>query len=377
MPEDPASLRFGVLGPLSAARGDTVLHAGGPKQRAVLAMLLVEANRIVSVARLAEGLWGDDVPDRGHATLQVHVSNLRKALQLADESPIIVTRPPGYVMELGPDQLDLLGFKELTAEARSLTDVDPAAASERYEAALAMWRGPALEDLQHEPFAAPAVAWLEEERLRASEERLELGLRLGRERELVGEIEAVLARTPLSERLWRLLMLALYRSGRQADALAAYGRARETLLDQLGLEPSVELRETEGMILRQDPALDRVADDPAAVPSPPAGMASTIRAARIGEAALVMPDGARLPLSDRPYVIGRQEGCDLVLADPAVSRLHAEIRPALGGHLLIDNGSTNGTAVNDRPVAQCVLEDGDVIVIGALTLTYAAGRPPA
>jgi DNA-binding SARP family transcriptional activator len=377
MPEDPPSLRFGVLGPLCAARGDTVLHTGGPKQRAVLAMLLVEANRIVSVARLAEGLWGDDVPDRGHATIQVHVSNLRKALQPADEPPIIVTRAPGYVVDLGPDQLDLLRFKELTAEARSLHDVDPAGAAERYEAALAMWRGAALEDLQHEPFAAPAIAWLEEERLRASEEHLELGLRLGRERELVGEIEAVLVRTPLSERLWRLLMVALYRSGRQADALAAYGRARETLLDQLGLEPSVELRETEGMILRQDPALDRVADDPAAVPSPPAGMASTIRAARIGEAALVMADGARLPLSDRPYVIGRQEGCDLVLADPAVSRLHAEIRPALGGHLLIDHGSTNGTAVNDRPVAQCVLEDGDVIVIGALTLTYAGGQPPA
>lgn len=208
-------------------------------------------------------------------------------------------------------------------------------------------------------------------------EAFEAGLALGREHDLVIELEAAVIRHPLRERLWGQLMLALYRSGRQADALAAYQRARRHLGEELGIEPGRALRDLETAVLRQDPALDRAPaparpTTAAAPPRPPED--ATIKAAGGKVATLVLPDGSERLLGDGPLVVGRGADCDIVLPDPAVSRRHAEIRPALGGHLLVDTGSTNGTTVNGSAVLHHLLADGDLIGIGDLALTY---RRPA
>jgi DNA-binding SARP family transcriptional activator/class 3 adenylate cyclase len=242
---------FHILGPLEV-RGDDdrPLELGGRKQRALLAVLLLHANRVLSSDSLVEALWGESPPGTAATALQGYVSQLRKTFAPAQA---IVTRAPGYMIELREDELDLNRFERLLEEARS-SDVASAAAHLRK--ALALWRGRALGDLADEPFARSEALRLEELRLVALEERIEADLVLGRHAALVGELEAYVAQEPLRERPRGLLMLALYRSGRQAEALAAYREARRVLVDELGIEPSRGLQELEQAILRQDPELD-------------------------------------------------------------------------------------------------------------------------
>jgi DNA-binding SARP family transcriptional activator len=244
-------LEFRILGPLEVREGDQLLGMGGAGQRALLAILLLNANQVVSSDRLIDELWGDEPPESGLGALQVRISQLRKSLGPGAER--LETRSPGYRLRLVSGELDLDRVSGLVDEAEGS---EPAVASERLREALALWRGPALADFAYEPFAQAAIGRLEELRLTALERRLEADLALGRHGELVGELEELIAAHPLRERLRGQLMLALYRSGRQAEALETYRAARSALLEELGIEPSASLRELEKAILRQDPELD-------------------------------------------------------------------------------------------------------------------------
>jgi DNA-binding SARP family transcriptional activator len=257
------SIEFRILGPLEVWHEGVEVSLGGRKPRALLAGLLLRANEVVPADRLIDELWGEDSPQDAAAALRVNVSRLRKALP----QDVVTTRPPGYVVRVEPDALDLHRFERLADEGRSLLARGRAAdASDRLRHALSLWTGPALADFAYESFAQAAIARLEEIRLAAIELRIDADLALGRHEELVGELEALVAEHPLRERLRRCLMTALYRSGRQAEALDVYRNARRVLVDGLGIEPSASLHELERAILRQDPSLDLEAPTPTRVP---------------------------------------------------------------------------------------------------------------
>ena len=241
------SVEFRILGPLEVRDGERVVPLGGARRRAVLGLLLLEANRVVPVDRLVDGVWGDDPPASAHASLQNHLFRLRR--ELGDR---LVTRAPGYVLRVAPGELDLERFRRLVEEAN---DAEPALAAERLRDALALWRGPPLADLAAEPVGR-AAAHLGELRLSAFEDRFDADLALGCHVQLVPELEELVARESYRERLRRQLIVALYRSGRQADALEAYANARRTLVEELGTEPGRELQELQRAVLRQDPVLD-------------------------------------------------------------------------------------------------------------------------
>jgi predicted ATPase/DNA-binding SARP family transcriptional activator len=245
-------MEYRILGSLEAWNGGRELSLGGLKPRALLALLLLHANELVPADRLIDELWGEDSPEDAPAALRVNVSRLRKALP----RDVLMTRSPGYVLRVEPDTLDLHRFERLVDEGRSLLARGSGGdASDRIREALSLWRGPALADFAYESFAQAAIARLEEIRLAALELRIDADLVVGRHDELVTELEALVAEHPLRERLRSLHILALYRSGRQAEALEAYRRVRSLLVTELGLEPGPELQQLERRILSHDPAL--------------------------------------------------------------------------------------------------------------------------
>jgi YVTN family beta-propeller protein len=245
-------VEFAVLGPVTAQHDGSELPLGGPKQRALLAILLLRANEVVSRDRLIDGLWGERPPPTAGHTLDNYVSRLRKALGDARLS----RRPPGYMLHVEGDELDLDRFERLFREGREALACGAAGeAAATLRSALALWRGAALADLLYEPFAATESERLEERRIMALEDRIDADLALGRSGQLVPELEALVREHPLRERLLGQLMLALYRSGRQAEALAAFQAARHRLAEELGLEPGPKLRELEHRILDHDPEL--------------------------------------------------------------------------------------------------------------------------
>jgi DNA-binding SARP family transcriptional activator len=245
-------VEFRVLGPLEVTEGRRSLALGGPRQRALLAILLTRANEVVSTDRLVDELWGDRPPRTAANTIQYFVSQLRKLLG-ADR---IATRPPGYFIRVEPGELDLDRFEQLAERGDA----------EALHEALSLWRGPPLADLANEAFAAAEIARLEELQLVALERRIDADLELARHAQLVAELDKLVAEHPLRERLWGQLMLALYRSGRQAEALAAYQRARKTLVDGVGIEPGPALQELERSVLRHEPSLE-AARPPQAAPA--------------------------------------------------------------------------------------------------------------
>jgi predicted ATPase/DNA-binding SARP family transcriptional activator len=246
-------MEFRILGPLEVhgETGAIALSAGKP--RAILALLLLRRNEPVSAEQLVLALWGNDAPPSVVKRLHVHVSRLRRAL---GDPGALTTTPAGYQLRVRPDELDAESFARLADEGRAaLAAGGPERADELLRRALELWRGPALADVALEAFAQPEIARLEEQRLGALEARVAADLDLGRHAELVAELRRLVAEQPWRERLHAQLMLALYRSGRQADALDAYRQARQTLIEQLGLEPSGELRRLEQAVLDHDPAL--------------------------------------------------------------------------------------------------------------------------
>jgi predicted ATPase/DNA-binding SARP family transcriptional activator len=243
-------LELRLLGPVQAARTGRDVPLGGPKQRAVLALLLLEAGRVVPAGRLVEEIWRGSAPPGAAKTLRSYMSRLRALLE---PDATLIARGGGYVINVDPRCLDAHRFEQLVAAGQAaLGGAEPAAAADRFREALALWRGRALADVCEVDRLALESARLEELRLAAIEGRAEADLALGRHAELAGELESLVAQYPLRERLWRLLVLALYRGERQADALAAYRRARAMLAADLGLEPGEELRRLEQQVLRQE-----------------------------------------------------------------------------------------------------------------------------
>ena len=246
---------FRILGPFEVLHEERVLDVGGGKQRSVLALLLMHANEVVSSDRLIDELWPQQPPPSAAKIIQVHVSRLRKALDGAGEA-ILLTRRHGYELRVAPGQLDLDRFQSLLEEGRlALAADDPEKAGEVFRNALGLWRGPPLAEFAYEEFAQAEIARLEQLRLAALEERIEADLASGRHETVVQELEQLVRRHPLRERLCSQLMLALYRSGRQAEALEIYRQTRRTFADELGLEPSPTLQQVERAILTHDPAL--------------------------------------------------------------------------------------------------------------------------
>jgi DNA-binding SARP family transcriptional activator len=250
---------FRILGPLEVLENGRRLALAGSKSRALLALLLLHANETVTSDRLIDELWGEQPPGGAAKTLQMHVSRLRKALTSGDASGSsgpIVTREGGYELTLDPEALDAHRFERLAAEARAeLAAGRTQAAASRFDEALALWRGAALADLAYEPFAQAEVARLDDLRVAALEQLIESKIALGRHAEVVEQLEALIGEHPYREGLRAQLMLALYRSDRQAEALQAYQDARTALVEELGIEPGARLRELERAILAQDASL--------------------------------------------------------------------------------------------------------------------------
>jgi DNA-binding SARP family transcriptional activator/ABC-type glycerol-3-phosphate transport system substrate-binding protein/tRNA A-37 threonylcarbamoyl transferase component Bud32 len=264
---DPATGRFEedgveyrVLGNFEVVRDGSPVDLGAFRQRALLALLLTEPNSVLSTDRILDELWGAEGGIDKQNALWVYVSGLRKALEpdraKRTEGTILLTRPPGYLIEVAPDEVDALRFEQMVFEGRALADVDPAAASLVLGEALALWRGRAFEDFTYEAFAQAEIARLEELRLEAVELRVDADLQRGLARELISELESLVRQHPLNERLSGKLMLALYRSSRQADALRAYRLLKSRLGEELGIEPSSWIRQLESKIVTGDESLE-------------------------------------------------------------------------------------------------------------------------
>jgi predicted ATPase/DNA-binding SARP family transcriptional activator len=314
-------MRFGILGPLQAVGDDgRELVLGGRMPRAVLALLLLRANEVVSSDQLVEELWAGAPPASGTKGLHVHVSRLRRALAAGHSDPggeRLVTTAGGYVLRVGPEELDVQRCERLIGEGRSLLAAGrPDQALAALSGAVELWRGDALADFQYDAFAQGEIARLGELRAAVLEERIAVEMLLGREAQLLGELERLVRDYPYRERLRGQLMLALYRTGRQAEALGAYRAARSALVDELGIEPSVELRQLHEAILAQDEMLLRT--DPGQ-PAAPTGVTTDGRA----------PGHVHLPVQATP-LIGRE-------------RELAELMTLAESHRLITLTGTGGT----------------------------------
>src|SRR3954452_20349864 len=252
-------MQFGILGPLEVRADGRAVPLGGVKPRAVLAVLALHANRPVSAERLAIALWGEDAPPSAVKTVQVYVARLRKAL---DDPDRVVTTAGGYCLRVGPGELDAERFERRVADGReALAEGRGDHAAAELRDALELWRGPPLAELASTPFAPAEIARLEEQHLTAVELRVDADLAAGRHAELVGQLQQLTSAHPWRERLHAQLMLALYRSGRQADALEAYRHAREVLVERLGIEPGAELHDLHEAILAHELAIDAPTTD--------------------------------------------------------------------------------------------------------------------
>jgi predicted ATPase/DNA-binding SARP family transcriptional activator len=248
-----AVMEFGILGPLEVRADGRTVALGGARPRAVFAVLALHANQPVTAERLAVALWGEDAPSSAVKTVQVYVARLRKAL---DDPDALVTTPAGYRLRVRPDELDAERFERQVADGREALAAGHAEhAAAQLREALGLWRGAPLADLAATPFAPAEIARLEEQHLAAVEVRVDADLAVGRHAELVGELQQLTTQHPWRERLHAQLMLALYRSGRQADALEAYRHARDVLVEQLGIEPGAELHDLQQAILAHDPEI--------------------------------------------------------------------------------------------------------------------------
>jgi DNA-binding SARP family transcriptional activator len=322
-------VQFRLLGPLEAQDGERRVELGRPKQRVLLAVLLVHANHVVSLDRLIEELWGAEPPPQAAASLQTYVSNLRRALEpgrpARAASRVLVSQPPGYRLVVGAGDLDAARFVELATEGHRLLQAHrPAAAARVLREGLALWRGPALAEVADEAFAQAERNRLEELRVAALEDRLAADLDLGGHAAAVAELEELAGRYRFRERLAGLLMLALYRSGRQAEALQGFAAARRALADELGIDPGRWLQQLETGILRQDPGLDWT-PPPAEEPGPPLGQAGGPGSETVGSA------GEADPALAASATRSPQAADELVGRDDQLAALDGVLAGARGG----------------------------------------------
>ena len=343
-------MKFQVLGPLQVTYGGRPLAVGGARTRAVLAMLLVNANRVVSADRLAGELWPGLDQERAVANLRVRLAELRRALRPVGEADRLATRPPGYQLRATADELDVLQFEQLVLAGRdALTGGDPSTAARLLDESLALWRGPALADLGDLEFAEAERTRLEEKRLGAVELRMDALLDSGRHGEMIAELETLTGNYALRERFWSQRLLALYRCRRQADALRAYRELRTILAGQLGIEPGPELRELEARILRQDAELDyrparHTEGDDKARPE-----TRYVESGGVHIAYQVLGRGER----DIVFVPGAMSHLDLLWEDPETAGFFRRLA-TLGRLILFDK---RDTGLSDRAPADSPLEE--------------------
>jgi DNA-binding SARP family transcriptional activator len=325
---------------------------------------------------LLEWVWQEDAEPRNAATLQVYMSNLRRLFTTASEQlgrPLIVTRRPGYELQLEEDESDLLLFESLRREGERTSESGSHATSViAFRAALKLWRGEPLSGLPIDAIHAGVTTRLQLTRVTVMEQTAEAELAVGRHREILGELQTWVSEHPLDERLRGHLMLALYRCGRQADALSVYREGRELLVEELGIDPSRELRELESRILNQDRALDLVVTRPDLRNQSPS---TQVRSSVLGPEA-ILEFGDTTVVLDKPVLtIGRLFDRDLVIDDGGVSRVHAEVRHLGRSFRLVDLASANGTVVNGERVIEHPLADGDVIRFGSVEMTFRLLQP--
>ena len=374
---------FRILGSLQVVVGEREIPLGGARQREVLAVLLLHRGEVVSVDRVVDEVWGEQPPDTATKTVQVYVSRLRKALG----DGVLVTRDGGYALEVKGDSVDADRFEQLADEGRqALESGDPRGACETLTTALQIWRGPPLADLAYEQFAQSEAARLEELRLVALEDRAEAELALGHHAALVPELDALVREHPTRERLREELMLALYRSGRQVDALESY-RDAQRALDEVGLEPGAQLQELQRSILNHDPSIEG---------PPPRAAVAVLRRRRRGGALVALGGGLLLAAalavvvvvetdSDRPAAISENA---VGLIDPDTGELSGQFAVGRGpsaaavgaGSVWVANahdGTVSRVDADTRQVAQIEV-GGDPSSLafggGSLWVTSAEGR---
>ncbi|MGZ8647369.1 MAG: AfsR/SARP family transcriptional regulator, partial [Solirubrobacteraceae bacterium] len=349
-------MHFRILGPLEVSDQDRALALGGLKQRSLLALLLLHANEIVATDRLIAELWGEAPPATASKSIQVYVMRLRRELG----AERLTTRAPGYVLHVEPEELDVAVFERLRGEARR---AERARAAEKLRAALGLWRGPPLADLAYESFAQAEIGRLDELRLAVLEERVDADLACGRHADLVGELEALIAANPVRERLRAQLMLALYRSGRQAEALEAYRAVRRELADELGLEPGEQLRQLERAILSHDPKLDAAPASRAAAPAIERSLLVFPRAAEALDALLTLASALAGGRTPRELILAR-----VVAADDlgTASRELTDRAEELHGRGIAARAAAFSSPTPGRDVARLAAQqDADLLLMDA------------
>jgi SARP family transcriptional regulator, regulator of embCAB operon len=362
------------LGPLQLSVNDTLVPLGPPKQRAVLAMLVINRNRPVGVESLINAVWGQSPVPAARATIQTHVSNLRRLLDDAGVDPhtVLASAPPGYRLTIADTDCDLGRFAtERTAGIHAAAAGRFEPASSHLSAALAQWRGPVLDDLRNFAFVEAFATALMEDKMLAHTARAEAEIACGRAYTVIGELETLTAEHPYREPLWAQMITAYYVSERQSDALEAYQRLKTTLAEDLGIDPGPTVRALHALILRQEPVdTKRTAQSSAA---------STITTARRGTAvggksavaALRDSAGHHYPLHAVTTRIGRLSDNDIVLNDDYVSRHHAVIIDTGTGFVITDLRSANGVDVQHQRIGiSANLADGDHIRIGDHDFTF-------
>ena len=372
-----SALQFGVLGPLQMIADGSDVPLGAAKQRAVLALLLINRNRAVAIDSLLDAAWRQDPPPEARASLHTYVSNLRRLLTKAgvDPAAVLVSARPGYRLNVADAECDIGRFSsELAAGMRAAASGRFEQASGHLSTALAEWRGPVLDDLRDFEFVAAFVAALGEDKLVAQTLRAEAEIACGRSRSIISELEALATEQPYREPLWAQLITAYYLTERQYDALEAYRRLKTTLAEDLGIDPGPTLGALHERILRQEPLeVNQVAR--ATAKRAVATLERRTKASR--QSALAhLRDGAgrRYPLRGAATRIGRLPDNDIVLDDAAVSRYHAMIVDTGTSFVITDLRSANGVHLaGNRIRGSAALADGDRIRISDHEFTFEIG----
>ncbi|MGA8249347.1 MAG: BTAD domain-containing putative transcriptional regulator [Mycobacterium sp.] len=370
-----SGLGFGVLGPLLVTAHGIRMPLGAAKQRAVLAMLVINRNRPVSVDSLIDAVWGDDPVPAARTSIQSHISTLRRLLHGAGADPykVLASAPPGYQISVADTDCDVGRFTaEKAAGVRAAAAGRYEDASNHLHAALGEWRGPVLDDLRDFPFVDAYAAMLLEERVAAHTARAEAEIACGRAGAVIAELEALTAEHPYREPLWAQLITAYYVTERQSDALGAYRRLKTTLADGLGIDPGPTVSALHERILRQEPLVA----ERSTLTTHKQSIYHTESDIAVGAAYPVAwlrdRTGRQFPLNGASTRIGRHADNDIVFDDDTdVSRYHAVIIDTGAGFVIYDSKSTNGVEVQRRRIrGSAPLADGDLIRIGSREYTF-------
>lgn len=367
-------LAFGVLGPLQMRISGTEMPLGTPKQRAVLAMLVINRNRPVSIESLLGAAWQQGPPAGARASLHSYVSSLRRLIASGgiDARAALVSAPPGYRLNANEIDCDLGRFAiEKNAGVQAAAAAHFETASRHFAAALAEWRGPVLEDLRDFPFVDAFAAALTEDKLYTHTARAEAEIACGRWYAVIGELEGLIIEHPYHEPLWAQLITAYYLSERQSEALDAFGRLKAILADDLGIDPGRTVQELQARILRQEPLdVKKAAQRTAARAVTSLQQRTTVHGGSV-IARLVGASGHNYPLTAAATTIGRQADNDIVLGDASVSRHHAVVIDTGTNWVITDLRSANGVKLRQQRIrGTATLTDGDRIGIGGHEFTF-------